>query len=193
MNLKLLLYPAVSITVIFLILILVLQRWQITISFEPLESQETLFLEPPLAETPLTASTASSPSPTPEPTLTDAVKTREAPAVVAAPPGVLRLSNQTEHPVRVAFLARQEKIKSSNSKQSVYGEPAHWDFAPEEGTQQGLLLSLPTGFVKLERGDILVAFAQDGTRRYWGPYVVGSTPMPVWDRKTSEWQLILQP
>jgi hypothetical protein len=56
-----------------------------------------------------------------------------------------------------------------------------------------LILSLPQGNLKLKQGDILVAFAQDGSRRYWGPYVVGETTAPILNRKTSEWQLILQP
>jgi hypothetical protein len=79
------------------------------------------------------------------------------------------------------------------SANSPYAEPAHWDFAPGEGSRQGLILSLPNGNLKLKQGDILVAFAQDGSRRYWGPYVVGETAAPIWNSKVSEWQLILQP
>ena len=45
----------------------------------------------------------------------------------------------------------------------------------------------------LENGDIVVAFAQDGSRLYWGPYVIGETPVPVWNKKTGEWELVLQP
>jgi hypothetical protein len=37
-----------------------------------------------------------------------------------------------------------------------------------------------------------VAFAQDGSRRYWGPYVVGETSSPEWNPQTQEWQLVLQ-
>jgi hypothetical protein len=115
-----------------------------------------------------------SPSKSPEPT------------VVVAYQGALRVSNPTEHPIRVALLARRLPEKA-------YGEPAHWDFAPMEGGNQGLLLSLPQGNLKLSKGDILVAFAQDGSRQYWGPYVVAETQLPVWNQQKAEWQLVLQP
>jgi hypothetical protein len=62
-----------------------------------------------------------------------------------------------------------------------------------EGGSQGLILSLPQGNLKLSKGDILVAFAQDGSRLYWGPYVVGQTPFPTWDSQAAQWQLVLQP
>jgi hypothetical protein len=89
--------------------------------------------------------------------------------------------------VRVALLAQNAADEQPN-----YLKPAHWDFAPGEGSRQGLILSLPDGDLKLKKGDILVAFAQDGSRRYWGPYVVGETTLPVRNSK-SEWQLILKP
>ena len=109
----------------------------------------------------------------------------------AADQGTLRMSNQTDQPVRLALLARQSGVKNSSTKTS-YDVPAHWDFAPREGSEKGLILSLPQGNLKLEKGDILVAFAQDGSRRYWGPYVVGETSIPVWTQG-KEWQLILSP
>lgn len=182
MNLKLLFYPAAIVTVVFLSLFVVLQRWQIVISIEPLDLQPTSLIEPepvPTSTSAVLPITAKSVTNQPKQTPT------------SAPPGVLRLSNKTEHPLRIAFLARQQGAKSN--KQPVYGEPAHWDFEPDEGGSNGLILSLPTGFVKLEKGDILIAFAQDGSRRYWGPYVVGETPQPVWNKQKSEWLLILQP
>ncbi|MFM9267928.1 hypothetical protein [Tychonema sp. BBK16] len=100
--------------------------------------------------------------------------------------GVLRVSNRSEHPVRVALLAKRETEKS-------YSKPAHWDFAPGEGSGKGLMLSLPQTKLKVKQGDILVVFAQDGSRRYWGPYVAGETASPAWNNKTGEWQLILSP
>lgn len=106
--------------------------------------------------------------------------------------GSLRMSNKTTQPVRLALLARQSSLKNSTGDQTKSGIPAHWDFAPEEGSQKGLLLSLPEGNLKLEKGDILVAFAQDGSRRYWGPYVVGETSTPQWNSQTQEWQLVLE-
>jgi hypothetical protein len=100
--------------------------------------------------------------------------------------GQLRAGNRTEHPVRLVFLGRQSGAKC-------YGEPAHWDFAPFEGGSKGLILSLPQAELALKPGDILVAFAQDGSRYYWGPYVVGQTGVPVWNHRAKEWQLVLQP
>ncbi|MFB2773311.1 hypothetical protein ACE1AT_29170 [Pelatocladus sp. BLCC-F211] len=109
--------------------------------------------------------------------------------VKATGQGSLRMSNQTEQPVRLALLARKAGVKS-NSKEN-YAVPAHWDFAPGEGSEKGLILSLPNNKIKIEKGDVLVAFAQDGSRRYWGPYVVGETPAPVWNPQKQEWELIL--
>lgn len=104
-------------------------------------------------------------------------------------PGKLRMSNQTEQPVRLALLPRQSGNKSSTTKQA--DMPAHWDFDPQEGSEKGLILSLPNGSLKLEKGDVLVAFAQDGSRRYWGPYVVGETSQPSWNTQSQEWVLVL--
>ncbi|WP_413161583.1 hypothetical protein ACL6C3_23495 [Capilliphycus salinus ALCB114379] len=89
-----------------------------------------------------------------------------------------RVSNQTNHPVRVAWRAR-----------SPTSEPVHWDFAPQEGRVNGLMLSLPEAELKLQPGDILVVFAQDGSRRYWGPYIVGETNSPAWNSQGEEWLL----
>lgn len=100
--------------------------------------------------------------------------------------GTLRISNRTEQPVRVALLTKEQTDKS-------YGKPAHWDFAPGEGSGKGLMLSLPEGQLKVKQGDILVVFAQDGSRRYWGPYVTGETASPAWNPKAGEWQLVVQP
>ncbi|MFN6481674.1 MULTISPECIES: hypothetical protein [unclassified Nostoc] len=115
---------------------------------------------------------------------------RDKSASTAKAQGTLRMSNQTNQPVRLALLARSV-AKGSSTKQSQYDLPAHWDFAPQEGSEKGLILSLPENNLKLEKGDILVAFAQDGSRRYWGPYVVGETQLPKWDSKNKEWQLVL--
>lgn len=103
--------------------------------------------------------------------------------------GSLRMSNQTTQPVRLALLARRGEVKGGEG--TAADVPAHWDFAPQEGNEKGLVLSLPNGNLKLEKGDVLVAFAQDGSRRYWGPYIVGETPLPAWNREGKEWQLIL--
>ncbi len=138
--------------------------------------------------------------------------------------GPLRIGNQTEHPLRIAFLAQGEtptdvepspeaaiaanspEINSpaTNSQDTESPEtaspdsqtiraPFHWDFAPDEGGRDGLLLALPEGDLALQDGDVIVAFAQDGSQRYWGPYVVGKTSLPHWNGDRSEWQLLVQP
>ncbi|WP_414578815.1 hypothetical protein [Anabaena sp. CCY 9402-a] len=103
--------------------------------------------------------------------------------------GNLRMSNQTDQPVRLALLARQSVKKSSVKEKTDI--PAHWDFDPQEGSEKGLILSLPQGNLKIETGDILVAFAQDGSRHYWGPYVVGESSLPTWDDQKQEWVMLL--
>ncbi|MHC5596410.1 MAG: hypothetical protein ACYTXC_10725 [Nostoc sp.] len=116
---------------------------------------------------------------------------RDKSASIANQQGSLRISNQTNQPVRLALLARQSVAKSSATKEINYDVPAHWDFDPQEGSDKGLVLSLPQNNLKLEKGDILVAFAEDGSRRYWGPYVVGETQLPKWNSQNREWQLVL--
>ena len=111
-------------------------------------------------------------------------------SVTSPKAGLLRISNQTKIPIRLAFLGRNSKENSKNNTKS--NIPAHWDFAPEEGSTKGLILSLPQGKLNLKLGDILVAFAEDGSRRYWGPFVVGESSEPLWDGEKNEWKLILQ-
>lgn len=129
--------------------------------------------------------------------------------------GTLRVGNQTQHPIRLALLQRNfsaanhASSDNANSKPITASEqishpisdsgdfdpsePIHWDFAPREGSYHGLLLSLPDGDLILNPGDVLVAFAQDGSQQYWGPYVVWETDFPRWNARYSEWQLLLQP
>lgn len=135
-----------------------------------------------------TATSAPVPPPTPEAVAPPPSPT---PTPVQPPPppapgtkrGSLRVSNRTGHPVRIALLAAPAGD----------AEPVHWDFAPQEGSQNGLLLSLPAADLQLKPGDILVAFSQDGSRRYWGPFVVGKTAVPEFEAGPSEWHLILSP
>ncbi|NJO71336.1 MAG: hypothetical protein HC825_05840 [Oscillatoriales cyanobacterium RM1_1_9] len=101
------------------------------------------------------------------------------------PVGKLQAGNQTQHPVRVVLQRR--------SGTSAQAEPVHWDFAPQEGRTKGLTLSLPDENLVLASGDILVVFAQDGSRRYWGPYIVDETSLPRWDNSTQTWELTIQP
>jgi hypothetical protein len=116
---------------------------------------------------------------------------------IATAQGLLRVGNPTDHPVRVAVLLKKTGSKNAGNPSAIaqtdYEAPAHWDFDPGEGSEKGLLLSLPDRQIKLKKGDILVAFAQDGSRRYWGPYVVGETSSPAWTPKVGEWHLTLQP
>ncbi len=159
-------YPAVMIASLFGLVALVLGAMQFSISIEPPPTE--------LADT----------APRVVPSTTPAGnRVASAPAAkMAGVPGALILSNQTDLPVRVALLARGSEA----------GEPAHWDFAPLEGSTEGLVLSLPEGNFKLKKGDVLVAFAQDGSGQYWGPYVVGESDAPIWDAKLSRWSLTLQ-
>lgn len=180
--------PAVIIGSLLGLVVLVLGLLQFTISIEPIEPETSSLPEtvPPRANSPSDAplsSSRSQPTPGSKPS---------APVGQRTARGALRISNKTDQPVRVALLAQISASKAVDGQPN-YGKPAHWDFAPGEGSGQGLILSLPEGNLKLNKGDILVAFAQDGSGRYWGPFVVGETASPVWNRQTSEWELILQP
>ena len=97
--------------------------------------------------------------------------------------GALRVANLSEHPVRLVLL---------NSRQPAT-KPTHWDFEPGEMGQQGLILSLPKGDLVLQPGDVLTAFSLDGSRDYWGPFIVGRSAQPQWHPRHREWQLTLAP
>lgn len=134
--------------------------------------------------------TAASPSSTPE-----APPKVEKPdsTAIAAKQGNLRIRNRSDHAVRVALLARQPKdTTKSGEPQKGFALPAHWDFAPQEGSDSGLLVALPNRSILLKRGDVVVAFAQDGSQRYWGPFVVGETDRPDWNAQAGEWELMLE-
>ena len=186
MRIKLQAYAAAIIATVFLLVIWqLLAQWQFSVSVSPLDT-EILPIAPSPSVLPVTKPTSTSSSnPMSTPARSDSVKTDSNPGALA---GTLRVSNRTAYPIRLALL---QKSTAKSSKQPVYGAPAHWDFAPSEGGSRGLTLALPDGNLKLNRGDIIVAFAQDGSRRYWGPYVVGDTAAPI-RNNNSEWQLILQ-
>jgi hypothetical protein len=63
---------------------------------------------------------------------------------------------------------------------------------PRNHPSKGLLLALPNETIALDRGDIVTAFAQDGSARYWGPYIVGESNQPIWNDKTTEWEVTLE-
>lgn len=188
MNTKWSVYPAVVVACLFGLIGLVLVWLQFTVSIEPI-GPDTSSLPETMPPKPQSESgkfsTASKAS--------QLVEQKTPPSIPESGrrsgQGSLRLSNQSDQPVRVALLAQ----RSTASGPPAFATPVHWDFAPGEGNRQGLVLSLPEGNLKLKKGDILVAFAQDGSRRYWGPYVVGETPQPTWNQGASEWQVILQP
>jgi hypothetical protein len=185
-------YPAVIVASLLGLVMFVWGWLQFTVTIEPAGPETATLPEvvPPQSLTP-SASIPSTPASKPtEPVKQTTPASSTQPAGVASGQGPLRVINQTDQPVRVALL-RHSTATSSAAKP--YSEPVHWDFAPGEGSSQGLILSLPEGNLQLKKGDILVAFAQDGSRRYWGPYVVGETVAPVWQRQKAEWQLSLQP
>jgi len=140
----------------------------------------------PVSDGALNPSASSTTNPAPPPLPTD------------RPAGILRVSNQTVHAVRIALLPQSSAASEATGQpgesftSETFDEPVHWDFAPGEGGTNGLLLSLPDGRQAIQSGDILVAFSQDGSQRYWGPYVVGTTPLPAWQSDGDEWQLTLQ-
>ena len=116
------------------------------------------------------------------------------PARATARQGSLRVSNRSSHPLRVALLSRQSQTTPARSDETIpagVGTPVHWDFSPSEGSEKGLLVSLPDRTVTLKKGDIVVAFAQDGSQRYWGPYIVGESAQPAWNSQLAEWELAL--
>jgi hypothetical protein len=121
-------------------------------------------------------------SPTTSPTASPAV-------IITRGSGSLRIRNRSAHPVRVAMLLRS--VKANTDEQASYDPPAHWDFEPWEGRERGLLVALSSRTVRIKKGDVLVAFAQDGSQRYWGPFVAGETKQPLWNPATEEWEMVL--
>jgi hypothetical protein len=194
-------YPAIVLASVLGLVGILLLWFQVSITIEPIGSDTAVLPGKATTDSQVgiapgdrssTVTPASTPSDRSVRRKTLAQSNPQLPTAIAPVPGALRVSNQTEQPLRVALLTKQPGTNSTTNKDK-YSEPVHWDFAPGEGSSQGLILSLPQGNLKLKPGDVIVAFAEDGSRRYWGPYVVGETPAPVLDRKTSEWQLVLSP
>jgi hypothetical protein len=190
-------YPVAIGIALFGVLLLLLSRFSIQVEVEPSPSPSSVLKSTPVPSPTITPSRSPSPTPQMSPARSPVPI---APSAIPSPEsktfrGGLRVSNQTDHPLRVALLYQLPRSASASPAASStrYGEPVHWDFAPSEGNIKGLILSLPDGNLVLREGDVLVAFAQDGSRRYWGPYIVGKTPLPQWNSKSNEWYLILQP
>jgi hypothetical protein len=129
-----------------------------------------------------TPTVAPTPAPTVAPTL----------AANQPVPNGLRVKNLSNYPVRLVLLAKQP-VAGATPSPSAQTPTIHWDFAPLEGSNSGLILSVPAGTLKLQPGDVLMAFALDGSRQYWGPFVVGQTALPSQKPNSSEWQLDLKP
>ena len=126
-------------------------------------------------------------SPSASPQIPRGVQPRVSPS--PQPPqrlGSFRVGNRTPHPIRLVVLLR-------SGERLLTPERAHWDFAPGEGGNEGLLLSLGEDPLQISPGDVVVAFTIDGTRQYWGPNVVGESLSPFWDARQQVWSMILQP
>lgn len=187
------LYPAFVITGTILLTLISLRQFLFRYCVQSTEriSSEQVALS---FSTPLSTAFPQTPIPTPSVRARTPVSSDESTmsppkrSPPAASPGhhqgSFRVSNLTEHPVRVALLSRSSLAMA---------ESVHWDFAPEEGSTDGLILSLPDQDLILKSGDILIVFAPDGSRYYWGPYIVGETPLPAWNPQNKEWRLMIKP
>jgi hypothetical protein len=152
-------------------------------AFVLLQLQFSIWIEPsPKDSTPPVIEVV--PSPTASPSVAPSVSVVQPPLANG-----LRVRNTSPYPIRVV-LRSQQAVQNNLPVNDVYRAPVHWDFAPNEGSNAGLLLSLPEGTLTLKNGDVLVAFALDGSRYYWGPYVVGKT-RGLSRSPASEWQLVI--
>jgi hypothetical protein len=154
------------------------------VAFVLLQLQFSVWIEPSTSKDSTPPVIEVVPSPTALPSVTPS-------ASVVQPPFAngLRVRNISPYPIRVV-LRSQQSVQSNSPISEVYRAPVHWDFAPKEGSNAGLLLSLPEGNLTLSNGDVLVAFALDGSRHYWGPYIVGET-RGLSRSPASEWQLVI--
>jgi hypothetical protein len=188
MNAKL--HPALKVAIAAAILLasgwLLLRRFQIGVEFSSATPDQVPVITTQPSESPGRSSPAKAETKTP--------LSKPDPAQAAAHQGSLRISNRSSHALRVALLSRQSKDLSTKSGNSStrFAAPAHWDFEPGEGSTEGLVVSLPDREIKLKKGDVVVAFAEDGSQRYWGPFVVGETDRPTWNARSAEWGLVLE-
>jgi hypothetical protein len=96
--------------------------------------------------------------------------------------GSLRVGNTTDLKVRVVLTKRDGSVAG-----------AFWDYEPQEGSAEGVELSLGENPLVIQEGDILMAFSPEFPDRYWGPDIIGSTPAPFWDTKRKGWSALLKP
>lgn len=108
------------------------------------------------------------------------------PSVPTPPPagrkGSLRVGNTTDLKVRVVLTKRDGSVTG-----------AFWDYEPQEGSAEGVELSLGENPLVIQEGDILMAFSPEFPDRYWGPDIIGATPAPFWDNKRKGWSALLRP
>lgn len=185
--------PAVKIALLIAVLLiggwLLLRRFQIEVAVTAPDSVPIIKTDPSQTGEPKLPESSGQTS------VTAPATEKIDPTMAAARQGTLRVSNRSEHPLRVALLARQPKSTNAKSGEVMpagFSTPSHWDFSPNEGSEKGLLVSLPNRSVTLKKGDVVVAFAQDGSQRYWGPYIVGETAQPSWNSQSAEWELTLE-
>lgn len=128
-----------------------------------------------------------------KPTMPVAIAKKSPPKAVDPQSDILRISNQTQYPIRIVLRSHLNPSQTVPANASHFKEPVHWDFAPQEGSLEGLKVSVPAGRLQLSPGDVLMAFALDGSQKYWGPYIVGDTSQPIQKNPPSEWHLQIQP
>jgi hypothetical protein len=171
----------------------ILSQFRFSMWIEPPERQNAppVIRTNPTATNPATTNSAAQKTTASPKTQTKTLAPVAPSAIVPAVKNGLRVSNQSSNTLRVVLLSHQSSKSSPSAKRD--RRSAHWDFAPSEGSQKGLLLSLPSEKLTLKSGDVLMAFATDGSQRYWGPYIVGETAAPTQAKSTLEWQLVLRP
>lgn len=96
--------------------------------------------------------------------------------------GSLRVGNTTDLKVRVVLTKRDGSVTG-----------AFWDYEPQEGSAEGVELSLGENPLVIQEGDILMAFSPEFPDRYWGPDIIGATPAPFWDNKRKVWSALFKP
>ncbi|MGA7955047.1 MAG: hypothetical protein WCA07_16165 [Gloeobacterales cyanobacterium] len=96
--------------------------------------------------------------------------------------GSLRVGNTTDLKVRVVLTKRDGSVAG-----------AFWDYEPQEGSAEGVELSLGENPLVVQEGDILMAFSPEFPDHYWGPDIIGTTPAPFWDNKRKVWSALLKP
>ncbi|WP_421657287.1 hypothetical protein [Leptothermofonsia sp. ETS-13] len=144
--------------------VLVTHRW-----FSTTPSADELLGETPAApaESPKPPTAVPPAAVSPSPTVS--AKSKIDSSAIASPPstsgvastnaastnrqGILRISNPTEYPIRVVLLAKRSQATppSAAEKSSTYELPAHWDFAPQEGSTKGLVVSLPNRNLRVKK------------------------------------------